>query len=68
MTTKLDLINPADRLTAMERVTAEGLLSLSKETVRGNEYYVFGEAPKNLREYYESVSYTHLTLPTKNEV
>ena len=53
MTTKLDLINPADRLTAMERVTAEGLLSLSKETVRGNEYYVFGEAPKNLREYYE---------------
>ena len=53
MTTKLDLINPADRLTAMERVTAEGLLSLSKETVRGNEYFVFGEAPKNLREYYE---------------
>ena len=43
MTTKLDLINPADRLTAMERVTAEGLLSLSKETVRGNEYYVFGQ-------------------------
>ena len=34
----------------MERVTAEGLLSLSKETVRGNEYYVFGEAPKKISE------------------
>ena len=53
MSAKLDLINPADRLVAMERVTAEGLLSLSKETVRGNEYHVFAEAPKNLREYYE---------------
>ena len=51
MTNALDFIDPANRLAVLEQVTAEGMLSLKKETVRGNEYHVFAEAPNNLREY-----------------
>ena len=49
----MDLISPANRLAVLEQVTAEGMLSLKKETVRGNEYFVFAEAPNNLREYFD---------------
>ena len=53
MTEQMDLISPANRLAVLEQVTAEGMLSLKKETVRGNEYFVFAEAPNNLREYFD---------------
>ena len=53
MINQMDLIKPSDRLSILEEVTAEGLLSLKKDIVRGNEYYVFAEAPNNLREYFE---------------
>jgi len=53
MTNAMDFIDPANRLALLEQVTAEGMLSLKKETVRGNEYNVFAEAPNNLREFYE---------------
>ena len=38
MTDAMDFIDPANRLAVLEQVTAEGMLSLKKETVRGNEY------------------------------
>jgi hypothetical protein len=53
MVNAMDFIDPANRLAVLEQVTAEGMLSLKKETVRGNEYNVFAEAPNNLREFYE---------------
>ena len=53
MTNAMDFIDPANRLAVLEQVTAEGMLSLKKETVRGNEYHVFAEAPNNLREFFE---------------
>ena len=53
MTNAMDFIDPANRLAVLEQVTAEGMLSLKKDTVRGNEYHVFAEAPNNLREFYE---------------
>ena len=53
MTDAMDFIDPANRLAVLEQVTAEGMLSLKKETVRGNEYHVFAEAPNNLREFFE---------------
>ena len=53
MTNAMDFIDPANRLAVLEQVTAEGMLSLKKETIRGNEYHVFAEAPNNLREFFE---------------
>ena len=47
------LFNTQGRLELLERVTNEGLLSLEKANIRGNEYFVFKEAPSNLREYYQ---------------
>ena len=39
MTNAMDFIDPANRLAVLEQVTAEGMLSLKKDTVRGNEYH-----------------------------
>ena len=64
MAGQLDLIDPQKRLETFEKISSEGLLGVNKETIRGNEYYVFSESPDNLLGYYP-VSYTHLTLPTK---
>ncbi len=47
------LFNTQGRLELLEQVTNEGLLSLEKANIRGNEYFVFKEAPNNLREYYQ---------------
>ena len=47
------LFNTQGRLELLEQVTNEGLLSLEKANIRGNEYFVFKEAPSNLREYYQ---------------
>ena len=47
------LFNTQGRLELLEQVTNEGLLSLEKVNIRGNEYFVFKEAPSNLREYYQ---------------
>ena len=47
------LFNTQGRLELLEQVTNEGLLSLEKTNIRGNEYFVFKEAPNNLREYYQ---------------
>ena len=47
------LFNTQGRLELLEQVTNEGLLSLEKAYIRGNEYFVFKEAPSNLREYYQ---------------
>ena len=47
------LFNTQGRLELLEQVTSEGLLSLEKTNIRGNEYFVFKEAPNNLREYYQ---------------
>ena len=37
MANAMDFIDPANRLAVLEQVTAEGMLSLKKEIVRGNE-------------------------------
>ena len=47
------LFNTQGRLEILDQVTKEGLLSLEKANIRGNEYFVFKEAPNNLREYYQ---------------
>ena len=47
------LFNTQGRLELLDQVTKEGLLSLEKANIRGNEYFVFKEAPNNLREYYQ---------------
>ncbi len=47
------LFNTQGRLELLEQVTNEGLLSLEIANIRGNEYFVFKEAPSNLREYYQ---------------
>ena len=47
------LFNNQGRLDLLNEVTKEGLLSLEKAEIRGNDYFVFKEAPKNLREYYQ---------------
>ena len=47
------LFNTQGRLELLEQVTNEGLLSLEKANIRGNEYFVFKEAPNNLRDYYQ---------------
>ncbi len=47
------LFNTQGRLELLEQVTNEGLLTLEKANIRGNEYFVFKEAPSNLREYYQ---------------
>ena len=44
MANAMDFIDPANRLAVLEQVTAEGMLSLKKDTIRGNEYHVFAEA------------------------
>ena len=74
------LLSIDGRLELLKNVTKEGLLTLTTADIRGNSYHVFEQAPANLREYYqlgfmhgdwthivyegETVSYTHLTLPT----
>ena len=47
------LFNTQGRLELLNEVTKEGMLSLEKTEIRGNEYTVFKDAPKNLREYYQ---------------
>ncbi len=47
------LFNNQGRLDLLNEVTKEGLLSLEKAEIRGNDYFVFKEAPNNLREYYQ---------------
>ena len=47
------LLSIEGRLELLNEVTKEGLLSLSTTEIRGNEYTVFKDAPKNLREYYQ---------------
>jgi len=39
MAGQLDLIDPQKRLETFEKISSEGLLGVSKETVRGNEYF-----------------------------
>ena len=53
MAGQLDLIDPQKRLETFEKISSEGLLGVSKETIRGNEYYVFSESPDNLLGYYQ---------------
>ncbi|MEL0243355.1 MAG: AMP-binding protein, partial [Gammaproteobacteria bacterium] len=53
MASQLDLIDPQKRLETFEKISSEGLLGVSKETIRGNEYYVFSESPDNLLGYYQ---------------
>ena len=38
MAGQLDLIDPQKRLETFEKISSEGLLGVSKETIRGNEY------------------------------
>ena len=47
------LFNNQGRLELLNEVTKEGMLSLEQVQIRGNEYTVFKDAPKNLREYYQ---------------
>ena len=47
------LFNNQGRLELLNEVTKEGMLSLEEVQIRGNEYTVFKDAPKNLREYYQ---------------
>ncbi len=47
------LFNTKGRSELLDQVTKDGLLSLEKANIRGNEYFVFKEAPNNLREYYQ---------------
>ena len=47
------LLTPDGRLELLQEVTKEGLLSLTKADIRGNEYHVFENAPQNLRDYYQ---------------
>ena len=51
--TSSKLFNSQGRLELLNEVTREGMLSLEKTEIRGNEYFVFKDAPKNLREYYQ---------------
>ena len=44
MAGQLDLIDPQKRLETFEKISSEGLLSVHKEAIRGNEYYVFSES------------------------
>ena len=53
MAGQLDLIDPQKRLETFEKISSEGLLGVSKESIRGNEYYVFSESPDNLLGYYQ---------------
>lgn len=53
MAGQLDLIDPQKRLETFEKISSEGLLSVHKEAIRGNEYYVFSESPENLLGYYQ---------------
>ena len=53
MAGQLDLIDPQKRLETFEKISSEGLLGVNKETIRGNEYYVFSESPDNLLGYYQ---------------
>ena len=50
------LFNTQGRLELLEQVTNEGLLSLEKANIRGNEYFVFKEAPSNLREQVDPIA------------
>ena len=47
------LFNNQGRLELLNEVTKEGMLGLEEVQIRGNEYTVFKDAPKNLREYYQ---------------
>ena len=47
------LLTPDGRSELLQEVTKEGLLTLTKADIRGNEYHVFENAPKNLRDYYQ---------------
>ena len=47
------LLTPDGRLELLKEVTKDGLLTLSKAEIRGNEYHVFENAPQNLRDYYQ---------------
>jgi acyl-CoA synthetase (AMP-forming)/AMP-acid ligase II len=41
------------RLDLVKEVTKDGMLALEKANIRGNDYFVFKDAPKNLRDYYQ---------------
>ena len=47
------LLTPDGRSELLQEVTKEGLLTLTKADIRGNEYHVFENAPQNLRDYYQ---------------
>ena len=51
MTNKLSTYQ--GRLDLVKEITKEGMLELEKASIRGNEYNVFKQGPKNLRDYYQ---------------
>ncbi|MDG2061567.1 MAG: class I adenylate-forming enzyme family protein [SAR86 cluster bacterium] len=48
-----DLNKPQVREELVKEMTSEGLFQLEKVNIRNNEYFVYANAPKTLREYFD---------------
>ena len=48
-----DLAKQEVREALTSEITKEGLFELKEQTIRGNKYNVYTNAPKNLREFFQ---------------
>ena len=48
-----DLAKQEVREAITSEITKEGLFELKEETIRGNKYNVYTNAPKNLRDFFQ---------------